>query len=112
FSALSKHYLLYGSIQDSLWVTAIIQTQYIFKFFAWEKGYMKCMDIAHDCACFYICWGCIAYIYVIFNTPTLYLAYNLIELGMGLSWILVIIGTFCIWLTYWIDMQKEIFRLT
>ncbi len=29
------------------------------KFFHWEMGYVNTMDIQHDRAGFYICWGCL-----------------------------------------------------
>lgn len=32
---------------------------YITKFFHWEMGYMNSMDIQHDRAGFYLCWGCL-----------------------------------------------------
>ena len=40
-------------------VSVILQLTYITKFFHWEMGYMNSMDIQHDRAGFYLCWGCL-----------------------------------------------------
>lgn len=50
--ALSPHILLEQ-------VSVILQLTYITKFFHWEMGYMNSMDIQHDRAGFYLCWGCL-----------------------------------------------------
>lgn len=43
----------------SVQVSVILQLTYITKFFHWEMGYMNSMDIQHDRAGFYLCWGCL-----------------------------------------------------
>lgn len=40
-------------------VSVILQLVYITKFFHWEMGYMNSMDIQHDRAGYYLCWGCL-----------------------------------------------------
>lgn len=40
-------------------VSVVLQLTYITKFFHWEMGYMNSMDIQHDRAGFYLCWGCL-----------------------------------------------------
>jgi len=35
---------------------------YNFKFFLWETGYFNSMDIQHDRAGYYICWGCLVWV--------------------------------------------------
>merc|ERR1712078_7644 len=46
-----------GTISDSMLVSVGLQQLYIAKFFLWEAGYWCTMDICHDRAGFYICWG-------------------------------------------------------
>lgn len=48
-------YPLSGAVQ----VSVILQLVYITKFFHWEMGYMNSMDIQHDRAGYYLCWGCL-----------------------------------------------------
>ena len=50
--ALKQHAM--GILSDSMIVSVGIQLVYIAKFFHWEMGYMKSLDIMHDRAGFYI----------------------------------------------------------
>lgn len=110
FSGLAYQQNTFGEISYAYIATAVIQTQYIFKFYIWEKAYTKSMDIAWDRAGFYICWGCIAFVIVGFNTPTIYLALHNVEISYWYCVACIIAGVFFTWLTYWADMQKEITR--
>lgn len=42
-------------------VNVVLQLVYVFKFFLWEKGYMRSIDIHHDRAGYMICWGCMVW---------------------------------------------------
>ena len=42
-----KNYELYGFV-DSCWVTCVLQMIYFTKFFWWEAGYMRTIDIMVD----------------------------------------------------------------
>ncbi|KAL0815328.1 hypothetical protein Bca101_071772 [Brassica carinata] len=54
-----KQYEINGRVSDSMLVNTILMLVYVTKFFGWEAGYWNSMDIAHDRAGFYICWGCL-----------------------------------------------------
>ena len=110
FSAMLKQYETYGYISDSMLVSCVLQTQYLFKFYMWEEGYFKSTDIVVDRAGFYLCWGCLTFLFVIFNIPHCFLASHPVELGVPVSLCLLVTGTVSIWLTYWIDQQKVIVR--
>ena len=49
-----KQYQDTGTVSDSMGVAVLLQMIYIMKFFYWEQGYTRTMDIAHDKAGFYI----------------------------------------------------------
>ena len=49
-----KQYQAEGSLSDSMVVSTALQLIYITKFFHWEMGYMKSLDIMHDRAGFYL----------------------------------------------------------
>ena len=49
-----KQYEDTGTVSDSMGVAVLLQIIYIMKFFYWEQGYTRTMDIAHDRAGFYI----------------------------------------------------------
>ncbi|CAN1804270.1 7-dehydrocholesterol reductase [Linum perenne] len=76
-----KQYELYGKVADSLMVNTILMLVYITKFFWWEAGYWNTMDIAHDRAGFYICWGCLVWVPSIYTSPGMYLVNHSVDLG-------------------------------
>ena len=49
----AKQQEVYG-LSDSMLVSVVLQIIYIAKFFHWEMGYMKTLDIMHDRAGFYL----------------------------------------------------------
>lgn len=112
FSCMAKQYATEGYIADSMWVCGILQTQYLLKFYLWEEGYFKSTDIVVDRAGFYICWGCLSFLFVIWNIPHVFLVSHPIQLGTPLAATMIIVGIFFTWLTYWIDQQKVIVRST
>ena len=112
FSGLAYQQEKFGEVSYAYMATAIIQTQYLLRFYIWEKAYTKSMDIAFERAGFYICWGCIAFVIVGFNTPTIYLAMYKVEISNMYCIFCVLMGGLFVWLTYWVDMQKEIVRET
>ena len=42
-------------------VNTALQLVYVAKFFLWESGYMRSLDIMHDRAGYMICWGCMVW---------------------------------------------------
>lgn len=52
-SYAAKQYQSYG-LSDSMMIAVVIQLVYVTKFFHWEMGYMKTLDIMHDRAGFYL----------------------------------------------------------
>ena len=55
-SYAAKQYETHG-LSDSMIVAVALQLIYITKFFHWEMGYMKSLDIMHDRAGFYLVSG-------------------------------------------------------
>ena len=62
-------------------VAVALQLVYIAKFFWWETGYLRSLDIMHDRAGFYICWGCLVWVPAIYTSSTLYLVGHPNHLG-------------------------------
>ena len=104
-----KSYELHGFV-DSAWVSCILQMAYFTKFFWWEAGYMKTIDIMLDRAGFYICWGCLVYVTGFYTSVSLYLVKQPIKLGPGLSALILILGLASIALNYIADKQKQDIR--
>ena len=70
------------------------------------------MDIAHDRAGFYICWGCLVLVPSVYTSPAMYLVCHPISLGLKLSLGILIAGIVCIFINYDCDRQWQLFRKT
>jgi len=106
-----KSYELHGFV-DSMWVSTFLQMVYFTKFFWWEAGYMKTIDIMVDRAGFYICWGCLVYIAGLYASVSLYLVNHPVHLGPVLSTIILVCGVTSTMINYWADLQKQEVRAT
>ena len=67
---------------DAAATSTLLQLLYIAKFFWWENGYMRTIDIMVDRAGFYICWGCLVWIPSLYLLPSFYMATHADNLGI------------------------------
>ena len=109
-SYAAAQYSINGRVSDSMMVSALVQVVYVLKFFWWEMGYMHTMDIQHDRAGFYICWGCLVWVPMLYTCHTLYLVKNAFHMGWPLTVFLLAFGIGGVYLNYEADAQKERFR--
>lgn len=107
FSYAAKQYVLYGFISDSMLVSVGLQLIYIAKFFVWETGYFRSLDIMHDRAGFMICWGCLVWVPCIYTSPALYLVKHPNQLGWVTSSLLFLCGVLAIGINYLADRQRQ-----
>ncbi|CAH1773619.1 unnamed protein product [Owenia fusiformis] len=101
-----KSYELHGFV-DSMFVCTFLQMFYFTKFFWWEAGYMGTIDIMMDRAGFYICWGCLVYIAGLYGSVSLYMVNHPVQLGVGLTALLLTVGILSTIVNFWADMQKQ-----
>lgn len=101
----------YGFV-DSHFVTMILIVSYLAKFFWWESGYMKTIDISVDRAGFYICYGCLCFVPVLYALPSIYLAYHPVYLGWKLSLLIALVGYLSLYVNYDADRQRYLVRET
>ena len=106
-----KSYTLHGQQLDpGLVLAALSQYIYLVKFFYWEIGYMRSIDIIVDRAGFYETWGCLTFVPSVYTFHTRLLVRN----PSGLSWmgagIIFVIGLAGVLLNFWADNQRQIFR--
>lgn len=100
-----KTFELYG-YTDSALVTCILTLVYLTKFFWWESGYMKTIDIIVDRAGFYLCWGCLVWVSGIYTLPSYFLVRHPNQLGLTLTIIILLLGFLSIYINYDCDRQK------
>ena len=99
-----------GSLSVAMQVALVLQLAYIFKFFLWEDGYLRTMDIMHDRAGFYICWGCLVWLPCVYTASTFYLVEHAPQMPGAVGAALVLTGLFAIAINYLADRQKQRFR--
>ncbi|KAK1605725.1 hypothetical protein QYE76_029398 [Lolium multiflorum] len=107
-----KQYEMNGRVADSMLVNTALMLIYITKFYWWESGYWCTMDIAHDRAGFYICWGCLVWVPSIYTSPGMYLVNHPVNLGPQLALSILLAGILCIYINYDCDRQRQEFRRT
>lgn len=109
-SFAAKQQALYGFVSDSMLVAIALQFIYITKFFFWETGYLGSLDIMHDRAGYYICWGILVWLPGIYTSPTFYLVNHPNHLGVVWTSLIFVVGTACILTNYWADRQRQLVR--
>ena len=68
------------------------------------------MDIQHDRAGYYLCWGCMVFLPCIYTSHTYYLVKHPINLSPVTTAILFVCGAICILANYDADRQRQQFR--
>ncbi|CAM9554575.1 unnamed protein product [Ectocarpus fasciculatus] len=101
---------MYGKLSSSMAVSVILQLTYITKFFHWEMGYMNSMDIQHDRAGYYLCWGCLVWVPAVYSSPGIYLVKHPISLGWYGASAILLLGLLSIWANFDADRQRHAFR--
>lgn len=99
-------------LSDGMVVAVGLQLVYIAKFFWWEDGYLRSLDIMHDRAGFYIVWGCLVWLPATYTSSTLFLVEHPNPLGPVLAGATAVIGTAAIIINYLADRQRQMVRAT
>jgi 7-dehydrocholesterol reductase len=110
-SFAAKQQAVYG-LSDSMAVAVGLQLVYIAKFFWWETGYLRSLDIMHDRAGFYICWGCLVWVPSVYTSSTLYLVNHPNHLGPVAATAIFALGVASIFMNYAADAQRQRVRAT
>ena len=110
-SYAAKQSELYG-LSDSMIVAVALQLIYVAKFFVWETGYLRSLDIMHDRAGFMICWGCLVWVPCIYTSSTLYLVHHPVHLGFFWASFIFLAGAVSILINYLADRQRQQVRAT
>lgn len=108
-SYAAKQHEVWG-LSDSMFVAVALQLIYITKFFVWETGYLRSLDIMHDRAGFYICWGCLVWVPAIYTSSAMYMVNHPNHLGMFWSSLILVVGACAIMMNYFADRQRQMVR--
>ncbi len=105
-SFAAKQSELYG-LSNAMIISVALQLIYIGKFFVWETGYFRSLDIMHDRAGFMICWGCLVWVPCIYTSPAFYLVHHPIALGTLTAFTIFFCGCTGILINYLADLQRQ-----
>mmetsp|Transcript_6500 Transcript_6500/g.16055 ORF Transcript_6500/g.16055 Transcript_6500/m.16055 type:complete len:431 (-) Transcript_6500:540-1832(-) len=108
-----RSYILRGNTVDwGLFFSALSQYIYLFKFFLWEMGYMRSIDIIVDRAGFEIQWGCLVWVPAVYTLHSRFL----VQYPSGLSFLqassLFLLSIAGVVLNYMADRERDVFRAT
>ena len=110
-SFAAKQAQLYG-LSNAMIISVAIMLVYIAKFFWWESGYLRSIDIMHDRAGFYICWGCLVWVPAIYTLPAAYLVNHPHYFSAISAAIILSLGLLSVLLNYLADAQRQKVRAT
>lgn len=111
-SYAAKQNELFGFISNALLISIALQMIYVTKFYIWETGYLRSLDIMHDRAGFYICWGCLVWVPCVYTSPSMYLVLHPIQLSAGVGVMIFALGATSIMINYLADRQRQLVRAT
>ena len=66
------------------------------------------MDIAHDRAGYYLCWGCLVWVPAIYTSPALYLVAHPRDWQPVVATALALAGAAAIYINYDSDRQRQV----
>lgn len=102
----------YKGVSHAMIVNVVIQLVYLAKFYWWETGYMNSIDIMHDRAGYYICWGCLVWVPSVYICHSFYLVKNAPPLALPWAAAILIAGYIAVWINYDADRQRVLARKT
>lgn len=100
-----------SGLTNSMVVSAVIQFAYLFKFYWWETGYFSSIDIMHDHAGYYICYGCLSWVPIVYTSPGLFLVNRPYDWPLPVALAITFAGVACVFINYDSDRQRQQFRL-
>jgi 7-dehydrocholesterol reductase len=107
-----RSYTIHGELDWGLILSAVSQYLYLFKFFWWEMGYMRSIDIIVDRAGFTIQWGCLAYVPAVYTLHTRYLVLHPSGMSIPVASLIFVISLAGVVLNYAADRERDVFRAT
>ena len=108
-----------GQISNEIIVNCFLQLVYLSKFYWWESGYMSTVDIMHDRAGYYICWGCLVWVPTIYTITSQYIYFKFKNessldtpnaLSNGMAALYTVVGVISIFVNYDADNHRAVFR--
>lgn len=111
FSFCYRSYVLHGNVMDwGLFFSALSQYLYLVKFFFWEMGYMRSIDIIVDRAGYEIQWGCLVWVPSVYTFHSRFLVQHPSGLSYAAALSLFALSMAGVLLNYAADRERDVFR--
>jgi len=107
-----KQIELTGSLHWAMGVSVGLQVVYLFKFFWWEDGYFRSLDITHDRFGYYLFWGLMAWVPSLYTLATMCLVERTTDISPAVAIAIAIFGLASIAVNYAADRQRQVVRAT
>ncbi|KAG8467088.1 hypothetical protein KFE25_000404 [Diacronema lutheri] len=105
-----RSYTMHGRLDPAIFFSALSQFIYLVKFFIWEMGYMRSIDIIVDRAGFYETWGCLVWVPCVYTLHTRILVRSPSNYSWPFATAIFAVGVAGVLLNYWADSQRMYFR--
>eukprot|EP00592_Proboscia_alata_P014535 CAMPEP_0194395268 /NCGR_PEP_ID=MMETSP0174-20130528/124328_1 /TAXON_ID=216777 /ORGANISM="Proboscia alata, Strain PI-D3" /LENGTH=599 /DNA_ID=CAMNT_0039191183 /DNA_START=65 /DNA_END=1865 /DNA_ORIENTATION=- len=103
-----RSYTLHDNTIDwGLFFSALSQYLYLVKFFLWEMGYMRSIDIIVDRAGFEIQWGCLVWVPSVYSLHTRFCVQNPTHLSFSTAFALFLLSMAGVVLNYLADRERD-----
>lgn len=96
-----------GRVSNGMMVTTALIVLYLFKFFVWESGYFRSLDIMHDRFGYYLCWGVLVWVPGVYTVASQHLAEHPSDLHPALALLCFAIGVGALVTNYVADAQRQ-----
>lgn len=111
FSFCYRSYTLHGNEMDwGLFFSALSQYIYLVKFFVWEMGYMRSIDIIVDRAGYEIQWGCLVWVPAVYTFHSRFLVQHPSGLSFSMALAIFVLSILGVLLNYAADRERDVFR--
>ncbi|KAI6247664.1 7-dehydrocholesterol reductase [Erysiphe necator] len=111
-SYMAYQYQLHDTITNSIFVATILHTVYVVDFFYNEDWYLRTIDICHDHFGFYLAWGSLVWLPMIYTLQTQYLALHPVVLPNSMAVFILGLGLSGYILFRSVNHQKDLVRRT
>ena len=101
-----------GQLSSGIIVCAALQVLYLAKFFYWESGYFASIDIIHDRCGYYIIWGVLVWVPVIYCMAGFAAVERPTEWSDLTAGALFAVGIVSLIVNYVADYQRQLTRAT
>ena len=98
-----------GVLSLPLAVNVFLQLVYLSKFYWWESGYMRSIDIMQDRAGYYICWGCLVWVPSFYTSHTQFIFFHRAAIVANPMWSASLALTFAVlgWVSIFINYDAD-----